>query len=145
MYLCEMIGKSNIFTSTWFFSARSSFIPKFLVNFCNKICRTHTVLTRSKMQKAEGPELSEKKIQCLKGERFHTSFSYIYLTYIAIYCQCVYDVNIRIATSEMQRSQLYQQFEYSGPSTSRFDLTSTNELSKNETAAVYRFIVYYAP
>ena len=35
--------------STWFSSAQSSFFTKFLVNFCDKIRRAHTVLARSKM------------------------------------------------------------------------------------------------
>ena len=36
-------------TSTWFSSAQNFFITKFLVNFCGKIRRAHTVLARSKM------------------------------------------------------------------------------------------------
>ena len=51
-----------MFTSTWFSSAQSSFIPKFLVDFCDKICRTHIVLVRSKMQ--EEHNFLTKKIQC---------------------------------------------------------------------------------
>ena len=39
----------NIFTSTWFYSAQSFFIPKFQVDFCDKVRRAITVLARSKM------------------------------------------------------------------------------------------------
>ena len=44
---------TKISTSTWCSSAQSSFIPRFLVDFCKKIRRAHTVLLRSKMQEAE--------------------------------------------------------------------------------------------
>ena len=39
----------NTFTSTWFSSAQSSFIPKFLVDLFNKIRRVHTVFAKSKI------------------------------------------------------------------------------------------------
>ena len=47
-------SKSNIFTSTWFSSAQRSFIPKFSVNFCDKIRRAHTVF--GKIQNVGDPE-----------------------------------------------------------------------------------------
>ena len=47
--LVHKLEQSNIFTRTWFSSAQNSFITKFLVNFCKKTCRAHTVLARSKM------------------------------------------------------------------------------------------------
>ena len=42
----------------------------------------------------------------------------------------------------MQRSQLQQQFDHSRLSRSSFDLSCIDELSKSETAAVYRLIEY---
>ena len=42
-----------MFTSACFSSAQSSFIPKFLVDSCDKIRRVHTVLASSKMQEAQ--------------------------------------------------------------------------------------------
>ena len=48
-----LLEQSNMFKGTWFSSAQRSFIPKFLVDFCNKICRADTVLARSKVQKAQ--------------------------------------------------------------------------------------------
>ena len=49
LFHAQWLVQSNIFTSTWFSSAQSSFITKFLVNFCDKIRRAHTILARSKM------------------------------------------------------------------------------------------------
>ena len=48
-YLCEMNGihKYKVFQCSKLF--HSKFIPKFLVNFCDKIRRAHTVLAISKM------------------------------------------------------------------------------------------------
>ena len=37
------------FAPLLFFSSQSSFIAKFLVDFCDKIRRAHAVLARSKM------------------------------------------------------------------------------------------------
>ena len=42
-----------MFTSSWFSSAQGSFIQKFKLDFCGKICRAHTVWTRSKTQEAQ--------------------------------------------------------------------------------------------
>ena len=47
----KWLEQSNIFTSAWFSCAQSSFIPKFLVDFCDKIRRAHTVLARSNFLK----------------------------------------------------------------------------------------------
>ena len=47
------LEESNIFKSIWFSSAQSSFIPKFLPDFCDNIRRAHTVLARSKMQRTQ--------------------------------------------------------------------------------------------
>ena len=69
-----LILQSNIFASTWFSSAQNSCITKFLVNFCDKIPRAHTVLARSKMQ--EKQNFLRKRIQCFIGERNRISFSY---------------------------------------------------------------------
>ena len=86
MYQCVLnapLEQSNIFTSTWFSSTQNSCITKFVVDFCGKIRRAHTVLARSKMQ--EKQNFLNKKTQCLIGERFHISLSYIYfISYICI-------------------------------------------------------------
>ena len=71
----KWLEQSNILTRTWFSSTQSSFIPKFLVDFCDKIRRVQTALARSKMYEAQN--FLKKKSESFIGERFHISFSYI--------------------------------------------------------------------
>ena len=75
----KWLNQSNIFTRTWFSSDQRSFIPKFLVDFYDKIRRAHT-----------GLELCEEKLNCFVGERFHISFIHIYIymwKFLYIYMQ----------------------------------------------------------
>ena len=54
MYILnEMTGKVTNSQVHCFFSAQSSFTTKFLVEFCDKIRRTHTILATSKMQEEQ--------------------------------------------------------------------------------------------
>ena len=83
MYLSEMTGAKLHIHNTWFSSAQSSFIPKFLVEFYDKICRDYTVLAKSKIQEAQN--FREKKL-CVSLEKdfvlcFHICFSTIFAIY----------------------------------------------------------------
>ena len=84
--LCELCESLRIFSS-----AQSSFITKFLVNYCDKIRIAHTVLARSKMW--EKQNFLKKKFS-VSLERdfifcFHICILYIYYIYIYIYI-CIY-------------------------------------------------------
>ena len=71
---------------TWFSSAQSSFITKFLVNFCDKICRAHTVLARSKMQEKQN-FLKKKFSVSLEKDfifGFHIYFSGSFASYFLV-------------------------------------------------------------
>ena len=71
---------------TWFSIAQSSFITKFLLNFCDKICRAHTVLARSKMQ--EKQNFLKRKVS-VSLEKDFIIYIYIYI-YICIYIFIIY-------------------------------------------------------
>ena len=68
------------YESTQFSSAQSSFIKKFLRNFCDKVRRTHIVLARSKMQ---------EKQNFLK-KKFSVSLIYIYIYIFTLYYIYIY-------------------------------------------------------
>ena len=68
------------YESTQFSSAQSSFIKKFLMNFCDKVRRTHIVLARSKMQ---------EKQNFLK-KKFSVSLIYIYIYIFTLYYIYIY-------------------------------------------------------
>ena len=44
----KWLEKNNICASTWFLSAQGSPTQKFELDFCDSLCRTHTVWARSK-------------------------------------------------------------------------------------------------
>ena len=81
--LCELCESLRILSS-----GQSSFITKFLVNYCDKIRIAHTVLARSKMW--EKQNFLKKKFS-ISLERdfifcFHICILYIYIyIYISIY------------------------------------------------------------
>ena len=70
----------------WFSNAQSSFIPKFLVDFCDKIRRAHAVLAKCKMKEAQN--FLKKKFSVLLEKdfifRFHICFSASFASYFLV-------------------------------------------------------------
>ena len=82
-YLWLWLEQNKIFRSTWLSSAQNFFIPVFLMYFCDKIHRAHTVLARSKL-------FEEKSLV------FHwIKISYFNFTHIHIYLYCPLIYQIR--------------------------------------------------
>ena len=70
----KWLERSNIFTSTWLSSAQSSFIPKFLVNFWDKITRA---------QNWQDPKCRRNRTFWRKSLMFHwRKISYFVFIYI---------------------------------------------------------------
>ena len=82
----KWLEQSNIFTSAWFSCGQSSFIPKFLVDFCDKIRKAHTVLARSNFLK--------KKFS-VSPLAYVYYIVYIYIYYI-VYIYYIYIIYIHI-------------------------------------------------
>ena len=109
----KWLKQNNIFTSTWFSSAQNSFIPKFLVDFCDKIYRALTVLARSKTRR---PRTFWRKYLVFHWRKisyfvftftfplvllFISSFQiYIYIyIYISLLILCIYYIQTLVYTS----------------------------------------------
>ena len=74
------------FTNTLFFSAQSSFIQKFKLDFCDNICRVHTVWAKSKSWEVQNFPRRKFSVSLKKDFIFqvHWYFSASYAFYLQI-------------------------------------------------------------
>ena len=147
----KWLEKSNIFTSTLFFSAQSSFIQKFKLDFCDNICRVHTVWWKSKNWEVQNflrrkSSVSLKKDFIFQVHWYFSTSNAFYLQVSYIYANHRHFRPIHFSSYGNLKVILEATFEHL--SFSSLILTSSNIwiqglLAVNFTVLLLKLISYY--